>query len=431
MGALIAGSRSALVGLAGTGGLRAVLIATGAVLATRLLGPHERGLMVIGSVTAGVAALLAGLGTGSALRARLPGAQGAARRDLIAAFSWWTVVAAGAAGLLSMLVSVLTAVLIDPALAAPAFLLAAFVNAAGAVALTQLPDVWYAGGRFAAGGGWAVVVAAAGTAGVLAGVLLGGTAWAALLAQGAAMAVAGVAQSARLRASGLGALRRLPGRRVLALPRAGARALGLTLGLVLALRVDRYAVGALTDPATVAVYALAVTVAGLPGLVPIAVGQVALREIAAGAGVGYLRRAVRRAVLWSAASALPVAAAGWLLVVPVFGPAFAGARPLLLALLLAGVAFAPFEVASRALLGRGRLGTAGALGLAGCVAALVLYPLLVALCGVPGAVLAGLVVAAGLSGAAWRLACRHVAVPAGTADPANKNHKKDAKVQSV
>jgi O-antigen/teichoic acid export membrane protein len=425
---LIAGRRSLLVGMAGAGGLRAGLIAVGAVLATRLLDPHERGLMVIGSATAGVAALVAGLGTGSALRASLPGVGEVARRELIAAFSWWTVVSSGVAGLLSVLVSMLTGALINPTLAAPAFLLAAFVNAAGTMVLTHLPDAWYAGGRFAAAGGWAVGVAAAGTAGVLVGVVLGGTAWATLLAQGAAMVVAGMVQSVWLRASGFGTLCRVSRGQVAALARKGAPGLGLTLGMVLALRVDRYVVAALIDPATVAVYALAVTMAGLPGLVPIAVGQVTLREIAAGAGMPHLRQAARRAVLWSAASALPVAAAGWLLVVPVFGPAFAGARPLLLALLLAGVAFAPFEVASRALLGRGRLGTAGALGLGGCAAAVVLYPLLVALFGVPGAVLAGLAVATGLSTAAWRLACRHLAIPPRAVDSANNNDKRDARV---
>ncbi|WP_159079249.1 MULTISPECIES: lipopolysaccharide biosynthesis protein [unclassified Plantactinospora] len=394
---------SPLVGLTGFGALRAALVAGGAVVATWLLGPHDRGLMVLGVTFGSVAALLVGMGTGSALRSRIPGADAVGRQLLVASFAWWTVLSAGAAGVLAVLLCALSAPLIGPELAGPALLVGVFVNAAGQVALTQLPDAWYAGGRFRAGSGWAALVALAGALGVVGAAALDRTAWALLLGQGLLMAVAGGWQAVRLRAAGLFALPSLPWRRLVELPGAGVRALGMTLGLVVVMRLDRYVLGAVAGPADVAVYSLAVTISGLPALVPAAMGQLALREVAAGRGLDFVRRAAWRAVRWAAAFSVPVAVAGWVLVVPVFGPEFAPVRFLLPALLGAGVILAPFEVASRGLLGGGWMGTAGLLGAAGCVLAVLAYTSLVSLLGLAGAALACCVLYAALSVGAWTL----------------------------
>jgi O-antigen/teichoic acid export membrane protein len=395
-----------LLGLTSFGVARAITVAAAAIVATRLLGPHQRGLMVLGVTMGSVATVLVGMGTGSALRARIPGATEAGRRLLVAAFAWWSVLSAAVSGVVAVVFSALSARVIDPGLGDPRFLAAVFINTAGQVVLIQLPDAWYAGARFRVGSAWAGVVAAAGTFGVLGGAAIDRSAWSLLAAQGAGMAAAGIFQAAHLGSAGLFSLSSLPWRRVLELPAAGARALGMTLGLMIALRMDRYALGVVTGPAEVAVYSLAMTLCALPGLVPIAVGQLALRDVSTGAGLAYVRRACQKALGWAAVSSLPILAGSWLLVVPVFGPDFAGARPLLAWLLLAGVIFAPFEVASRSLLGGGWMGTAGLLGGAGCLAAVLLHTTLTPRFGTPGAALSCGILYAGLSAAAW-FAVRH------------------------
>lgn len=393
--------QSALVGLTGFGAARAALVALAAIASTRLLGPHERGLMVLGVTVGGVAAVLVGMGTGSALRARMPGATEAGRRVLIASFACWSLLASGAAGTLAVLFSGLSARVIDPGLGDPWFLTAVFVNAAGQVALTQLPDLWYAAGKFRAGSAWAALVAAAGMIGVVGGAAFDRSAWSLLAAQGAAMTAAGLWQTVSLRAAGLFSLRGLTRYKILELPTAGVRALGMTFGLLVALRLDRYALGVVTGPAQVAVYSLAITLSGLPALVPVAVGQLTLRAVSAGAGPSYVRRACGQAVRWASTSSLAVAAGGWLLIVPVFGTPFADARVLLIGLLVAGVVFAPFEVCGRALLGSGHMGTAGLLGAAGCLLAIVLHAALTPRFGTLGAVLACGILYAALSVASW------------------------------
>lgn len=157
--------------------------------------------------------------------------------------------------------------------------------------------------------------------------------------------------------------------------RHGFRALGLTMGLALALRADRYVLGAVAGAATVGIYSVAATLSEGPRVVPAALGQLVNREVALGGGLSRVARARRTALLAAALIGLVVAVGGWFLIVPVFGEAFADARPLLLVLLVAEVAFAPFAVASRALLGGGWMTTAGLLGAAGSVVALILFAL--------------------------------------------------------
>jgi O-antigen/teichoic acid export membrane protein len=182
--------RGALLGLTGFGAVRAALLAGAAMLATRLLGPHDRGLMVLGASFAAVAALLAGMGTGSALRSLLPGADGPERRLLTASFAWWMLLSAGASGILAALLSVLSAGAIDGGLGRPSFVGAVLGNAAALVALTQLPDLWYASGRFRSGSAWATGVAAANVLGLLVAATHSDSAAALLTGQAAGPAVA-------------------------------------------------------------------------------------------------------------------------------------------------------------------------------------------------------------------------------------------------
>ncbi|MFI6759949.1 lipopolysaccharide biosynthesis protein [Micromonospora sp. NPDC050417] len=396
--------RSPVAFLTGSSLAQSASYAVSAVLASTLLGPHQRGLMVLGVTTGSIAGLLTGLGTGSALRSRLPAVSGTPTgARLLASYTWWSIVSVAAGGGLAVLLSVLSAPLIDTGLSEPPFLLAVLVVTTGYVALTQFPDVWYAAGRFRAGSGWAALVAAGGLVGVLIGATLDRSAWALLLAQGTGMVAIAALQAARLHVVGLVPLA-APGRRELAeLLRHGCRALGLTMGLALALRADRYVLGAVAGAATVGIYSVAATLSEGPRVVPAALGQIVNREVALGAGVARVVRTRRTALLAAAAASLLVGVGGWFLIIPIFGTEFADARPLLLVLLLAEIAFAPFAVASRGLLGGGWMTTAGLLGAAGSVVALILFAITIPLWGGYGAAIACVLTYAGLSVASWRL----------------------------
>lgn len=398
-----------------------------ALLASSALGPYGRGLMVLGVSTAGIVPLLAGLGTGPRLRSALPAAADeGARRRLLGCYAWWSVAAAGTAAALAVLVSVLSAPAIDRSLADPRYLLALAVLTSGYVAHTQLPDLWYAAGRFRAGSGWAMLTTGGGAAGLLAGVLLAPSAWSLLLGQGTGMLAAAGAQVVRLRSTGLLCFPRPDRGELRDLLRRGFPALGLTLGLALTLRTDRYVLGSISGAAAVGVYSVAATLGQVPRMIPTAIGQLTNREAAASAAFRP-GPAVRRAVLAVVATGAVTAVTGWLLLVPLLGAEFADARPLLLVLVVAELAFAPYAVVSRALLGAGWMGTAGVFGLLWSGLAVPLFVVAVRLWGASGAALACVALYAGLSASSgallsWRLARlrrpESAPVPSGEGRPA-------------
>ncbi|WJK43296.1 oligosaccharide flippase family protein [Solwaraspora sp. WMMA2056] len=380
-----------------------------ALLASAVLGPHGRGLMVLGVSTAGIVPLLAGLGTGPQLRAAYPSTPtGTRRRDLVASYTWWSVAAVGIAAVAAVAVSAACAPLIDPGLADPRYLLALSVLTCGYVAHTQLPDSWYAAGGFRSGSLWAITTTVGGTVGLLVAVAVAPAVWTLLAGQGLGMLAAVTVQVTRLRAAGL--LSFAPPTRgdLSALLRHGVRALGLTLGLALTLRLDRYVLGAITGAATVGVYSVASTLGQLPRMVPTAIGQLVNRDAAlTDRPLRPVRTVTTTAVAVVAAGAVTVGL-GWLVIVPLLGPQFAGARPLLLVLVVAEIAFVPYAVASRALLGAGRMGAVGAFGLLWSAAAVLLFVVAVGLWGALGAALACVTLYAGLSVSSWWLLTRRL-----------------------
>ncbi|MFI6068873.1 lipopolysaccharide biosynthesis protein [Micromonospora sp. NPDC051227] len=390
---------------------QAVNLALSAILASRLLGPHDRGLMVIGATTASIAALVAGLGASHALRARLPTLDDEVTRvRLVASYTWLSIATTVLGGVLALLACWACGLAIDAALAAPAFLAAVLVATLGQIALVQFPDAWYADGRFKAGSTWAAGIAAGGTAGlVLAAILLTRTAEALLLGQAAGMAAVAVAQTAHLHSARLLLLSRPDRRELSRLLRSGVQSLYLTVGLALALRADRYILGGVAGAGVVGVYSTAATLSEAPRVLPAAMGQMTYRKVTLGCGRSEVDRAVLRAVLASIATGIPVAVAGWFLITPVFGPSFAEARPLLLVLLVAELLFAPFAVASRGLLGGGWMGAAGVVGAAGMGSAVVLFLAGARERGAYGTAWASVLLYAGLSAAALILLRRRVA----------------------
>ncbi|PTA46280.1 lipopolysaccharide biosynthesis protein [Micromonospora sp. RP3T] len=413
------GYRATVVSLTGSSLVRTASFALTGVLASRLLGPHDRGLMVLGTTTASLAGLLGGLGTGSALRARLPATPaGWPRRRLLSSYTWCSLGATALSAVIAVLASLMCALLIDRSLAAPSFLVALVVVTVAYTAMTQFPDVWYAVGEFHAGSGWAAGMATGGLATMLAAAAVDRRAWVLLLAQGVGMSLVAAAQTVWLRRAGLLPWHRPGPAEFAMLVRSGVRALALTLGLTLALRTDRYILGAFTGVQTVGVYSVAVTLSETPRLIPASLGQIVYREVALGGGVHRAGRVRRLALLCSVVSGVLLAVAGWLLVVPVFGAEFADARELLLILIIAEVCLAPFEVANRGLLGGGWMNHAGLLGAGGSALAVVLYVVTIPQWGAAGAAGASVLLYAALSATSWslfrrRLAGRRAATEAG------------------
>jgi O-antigen/teichoic acid export membrane protein len=405
--ALAAPRRLELSVLASSGLLQIAANATAAMVATIVLGATGRGEMVLGASIGGTCALVGGMGTGQALRSVLPAAA-ADRRHVLRSYAWCSAAGAvGAAGL-SVAACAASAPLLGAALAGPGFLAAVAAFTAGQVIMVQANEAWYADGLFRRGSGWFAACAAGGLAGLLAAAAADPGAAALLGAQAAGSALVCAVQLGRLGRAGLlaggpptrSAVRLLLGR--------GMPALGLTLGLAVALRSDRYVLGAFAGPAAVGVYSLAATLSEVPRVVPQAAGQLFVRHVALGGG-RPLARWVSGSVLAAAAGGLLVAAAGSILIVPVFGEQFEPARSLLLVLVVAEACFAPYAVASRGLIGDGRTRAAGAFGLAASIAAVGCYLLGARLGGSTGLAVGCVALYCGLSAGAVVLFRRGVA----------------------
>ena len=398
-----------LAALTGASALQAAANAVAGLLATRALGPHERGLMVLGLTIGSVYGLVGGLGTGAAFRSRLPAARSAdARSSLASAFTWCSAGGLALVVCLAVATGAMSARWIDPALGTTGMLVAAACFTAGQHLLTQVPDAWFADGRFRRGGLSAAAISAGGLAGVVVILTVTRSATAVLLAQALGMALVGAAEVRGLRLTGLVALTRPHRGEIRSLLRQGTPALGLTVGLVVALRADRYLLGVAVGAAAVGVYSLAATLSEISRLLPAAAGQLYLRATSTGQGARRLRPTTMFAVGAATVCGLAVLALGWVLIVPVFGPGFGPARPLLAVLAVAEVCLAPYSVASRGLLGGGWTTAAGVLGACGSVLAVAVYAVSARAAGALGVALGSVLVYGGLSLAAGELLRRRV-----------------------
>lgn len=355
--------RSRVFLLSGTGAIQMVSNAGVAVIAAAMLGPDARGVMVLGATSAGILSVMSVLGTGPSLRSRLPQAADPARRRLLSAFTWVTMGSAVCAALLSSAVSVLSGKYLDHELGSGLLPLAAAAFGASQVLMLQTTEAWFADGRFRRGGLSSACIAGGGLLGLL---LMSGepaSAGSLLLGQALGQLTIGVVVIQRLYRSGLFIIGRPDLRSVRGLVSHGAPALGMTLGLAIALRADRYVLGIVSGTTAVGLYSVATAVSETARIFPQAVGQLFLRDAARGAGPRRLLAASSTAAAVSAVAATAAAVAAWVLITPVFGSEFRDARDLLPPLVAAEIAFAPYAVASRGILGRGWTTTAAAIGL--------------------------------------------------------------------
>ncbi|WP_309112233.1 hypothetical protein [Saccharothrix sp.] len=394
--------------LTGAGVLRLVSNAAAAMVATCVLGAAQRGVMVLGTTIAAVVALVAGFGARMAFRLLLPAATGAGRHRLVSAYSWWTIGAACLAAVAAAAVSAISATVVDPALADFGFLAAVGVFTAAQVVNFQTIDGWYADGGFRRAAGFGAVMTAGGLAGLLAAAVAWPTGAALLGAQGAGVLVTWIFLAPKCRAATLLSLSRPRFHEIRALAVTGLPTLGFGLGMAIALRADRYVLGATVDAAAVGVFALAASLAEIPRLFPHAMGQLFMRDVRLRNRRGQMAPWLLLSVLVTAAANLVVVLAGWLWIVPVFGPEFAAARDLLLILAVAELCFAPYEVASLGLLGGGWTKAAGAFGLVSCVASVGCHLLSANLAGATGVAVGTVFLYTGLSFASWILLRRRV-----------------------
>lgn len=391
---------------------------TAGLVATVLLAVDERGVMVVGMTIAAVFGVMGGLGTGAAFRAHLPRATAeASRRRLGAAYAWLSLAAALPMVGLALVACLLSSPLVSPRLAEPGCLLGVAAYVLGLILLGQVTDGWYARGEMARGGLCAASATVGGMVGCFTMLWLQPSAGAVLLGQGLGMFAPSLLGVRRLRRAGTISFGRTDRTALRTLVRTGVPGLGLVLGQAVTYRADRYLVGAFCGPAVLAVYALAATLSELTRVIPTAVAQVLMRRVSVGAGAENRVPALRHATAGALSAAVVVGIGGWLLIPPIFGDEFAGARGLIVVLLVAEIVFGPCIVAQYGLLGGGWTRTVGLIGLVGGLCAIPVYALGAALGADEGVAAAAIVLYAALSWATWRALRVRLVTPHAAAAP--------------
>jgi O-antigen/teichoic acid export membrane protein len=402
-------SQRRLATLSGASAVQMASNAAAALIATRALGLADRGVMVLGLTVGSIVGMACGLGTGTALRSRLPTATGDhERRDLLAAYTWCSIGAAVLGPVVAIAAMAGSAGFIDPALGTTPFLLATGAFTVAQTLLTQVVEAWYADGRFRHGSIAAAMMSGSGLACVAVAVATSRSAAVVLSAQAAGMLAVALFELGALYRAGLVVLPYPGMAAVRCLVRRGLPALGLTVGMALTLRADRYLLGALAGTAAVGVYSLAATISEVSRILPSALGQIFLRDVSLGQGAARLARVSGFAIAAAILCGALVLAGGWLLIVPIFGAEFAGARELLLVLVLAEVCFAPYVISSRGLLGGGWTRTACVFGIGGSIAALAVYAVAASLGGAFGVAVGSATMYGALSAVSWVLLEKHL-----------------------
>jgi O-antigen/teichoic acid export membrane protein len=395
----VARTRTAAVALlTGASAMSAMANSGAAVIATIVLRPEERGAMVLVSSIGALVALVGPLGTGTALRSQLPRTDDEKNRNSLLASYFWVTVGAAAVGAAVATVAVrLSAPAIDRSLADVRLLMAVAISTLAQMLLLQSNELMFAVGDFKHGAGWNLASVIAGLAGLLIAVGISAEAWLLLLLQGTGLLAASLARGVGLRRRGLIRTAVPLWRMQLALFRQGVQSLGLNIGLALAQRADRYILGVVAGTAAVGIYSLAATLSGVASLVPLAIGQLSMRDAATRSLPTWPGGQVRAAVASAALTSVAVAVGGWLLVVPIFGQDFAPARHLIIPLLFAEICLAPYWVAARALVGGGWSRTAAMIGAANAAGAITLYGTAIPIWGMGGAAAACSVLYGGVS----------------------------------
>lgn len=379
------GQLSKVATLVAGSGAQLLSNAAAALLATLWLTPQDRGVMVVCMTVASIVGLTASFGIGNVYRSRLPRASGLGHgEDLRRTYSVTAatcVVAAAALSFAGMLV--LTQTGAGQGVTA-SYLAVTILSAVVQTAQILVVEARFATGHFIAGSRWAAVAALGGFAALALAGVLGATGSVLLGAQAGVSGV--VLLSATLAAARAGSLqfRRTSPRAVADFIRHGTASMGLSLGIVVMSRTDRLFLAAFATPATVAVYALGVTLAELLRLVPTAVGQLLTQKVAE----GTVWATVFRTQVLTGLATMLLGGVGsvlaWFLIPVVFGVEYAGARVVVVIMVLGEIAYAFLVLATRGLIGGGWSRPASIIGCVAVAVALPLYALAASAGGVLG-----------------------------------------------
>lgn len=382
----VPGPRIPAMLLAGAG--QAASLAVASVLVARWLGPTSFGVFTFTLTLSTLLALLAGLGTGSAVRILLSRSQD----------EGWLGAYAVLSGLLGLAlvptVYVASWALLQNSLASGS--VAAFVSA-GAFCSRQAVDLLHARGKSVQ------AVTAAASSGLLAVAVMSVlhsttdlTAETALLSYGACYVVPVVAVLVdRVRHP----WRRDTGaRRPRELLAVGLPASGMQVGLLLVQRLDRILLGVLAGPAALGLYSVAASIAEVSRVLPQAVGQVSFYRAGDPASRHTLPRTRVLTTAAVAGIAVLIGATAPTLLDLAVGPGYGSATTPLRILLVAEVLFVMTFIDSRILLGLGRQRFVGAVGLVCATAGAFLYLALISAYAAIGAAFASVIVYGLMSG---------------------------------
>lgn len=160
--------------------------------------------------------------------------------------------------------------------------------------------------------------------------------------------------------------------------------LAVAAGMGVAGQMDRVLLGAFAGPAPVGVYASAATLSVLAGTLPAAVAPMVVRSVARGWQPAMHRYWWTRVMLGSAGISVLIGVFGSLLLEVWLGGEFAGSTPILVLLLLGGMAMASQLVDNSVNNGFGDLRASAVTALAGIPVGLIAYLVLIPLFGMVG-----------------------------------------------
>lgn len=170
------------------------------------------------------------------------------------------------------------------------------------------------------------------------------------------------------------------------LVRMGFPGVGMTMSQLLTLRIDRYLVGLFAAPAAVGIYSAAATAPEFIRLLPMAVGQTVVHQLASGkAEFDDFRQARRRSLQLTLVLILLGLVLAPLIVNVIFGPAFKEAVAPLRILLLAEIGIAVFSIDGSALIGKGRPAGVATAATVGLITVICAAPLMIPRFGLVGA----------------------------------------------
>lgn len=354
-------------------GIQAIANALAALIATRVLAVADRGIMVVALTIPALLVPILVVGTGNTLRNRFPLTNDADRATLLGAFGRASALSATLGTAVTVVVTLALASQLGGQLRELPILLSIAASTFCMILIYQLTELWFAAGEFQRGADWAAYAAIIGLVGMCAAILIGRSPAGLILGQSVGMLLVAFSAILSLNKFSLVQFRGANWRQTWHHVRSGSMSIGHPIGRSVLLRSDRLILASLAGPETVAVYALASTVAEAVRLAPTAVSQLVTHDVASGGGWTSARQAQVVAIGSVVLVGLPLLVAGVFSFGPLFGQAYRDSVPLLGILLIAELGFTLLGVSQRGLIGGGWNWEVSVLGIVGGAVSLPVY----------------------------------------------------------